>query len=171
MMYVQWLNGHRTWISLNSLRLHDPYTCILYYTNNNYLRLEQEWDWVSEYIVRLGDVERFISAVNQKKNAPKYQFGVQVPTSVRHALQLDKENGNTLWEDAIKKEIAEINQYNTFRLPQPEESLNGFKRIPYHIVFAVKFDGRRKARLVAGGNLTEPPKDDVYSGVVSIESI
>jgi Reverse transcriptase (RNA-dependent DNA polymerase) len=38
-------------------------------------------------------------------------------------------------------------------------------------VFDVKFDGRRKARLVAGGNHTEPTKEDIYSGVVSIEAV
>ena len=35
----------------------------------------------------------------------KYKFGIQVPYSVKHALQLDKENGNTLWKDAIQKEM------------------------------------------------------------------
>jgi hypothetical protein len=38
-------------------------------------------------------------------------------------------------------------------------------------VFDVKFDLRRKARLVAGGNFTDPPKEDVYSGVVSMDMI
>ena len=32
------------------------------------------------------------------------------------------------------------------------------------------FDLRRKARLVAGGHLTKPPKDDIYSGVVGLET-
>ena len=47
----------------------------------------------------------------------------------------------------------------------------GFKRIPYHFVFDVKIDGQRKARLVAGGHRTEPPKEDTYSGVVSLEAV
>ena len=51
--------------------------------------------------------------------------------------------------------------------PTPE----GYKRIPYHMVFDVKFDLRRKSRLVAGGNHTENPKEDIYSGVVGMETI
>jgi Reverse transcriptase (RNA-dependent DNA polymerase) len=35
----------------------------------------------------------------------------------------------------------------------------------------VKFDGRHKARLVAGGNHTESTKEDIYSGVVGIEAV
>jgi hypothetical protein len=37
-----------------------------------------------------------------------------------------------------------------------------------HLVFDVKHDGCHKARLVAGGHLTDPPLDSVYSGVVSL---
>eukprot|EP00978_Attheya_sp_CCMP212_P009067 scaffold21363_cov33-Attheya_sp.AAC.6 len=48
----------------------------------------------------------------------------------------------------------------------------GYQLIPYHIIFDCKFDFRRKARLVAGGNFTEaPPPEDIYSGVVGMETI
>ena len=47
----------------------------------------------------------------------------------------------------------------------------GYKLIPYHCVYDVKFDGRRKCRLVAGGHRTDPPKEDIFSGVVSMEAV
>ena len=43
----------------------------------------------------------------------------------------------------------------------------GYHRIKVHLVFAVKFDGRHKARLVADGHLTPEPIENIYSGVVS----
>ena len=39
------------------------------------------------------------------------------------------------------------------------------------MVFAVKHDGRRKSRLVAGGHLTEVPTESVYSSVVSLRGV
>jgi len=39
------------------------------------------------------------------------------------------------------------------------------------MVFDVKFDLRRKARLVAGGNHTDPSKEDIFSGVVGMETV
>jgi Reverse transcriptase (RNA-dependent DNA polymerase) len=36
------------------------------------------------------------------------------------------------------------------------------------MVFDIKHDGRHKARLVAGGHLTDPNTESVYSGVVSL---
>lgn len=43
--------------------------------------------------------------------------------------------------------------------------------IPYHCIYDVKFDGRRKCRLVAGGHMTDPTSDEVFSGVVAIETV
>ncbi len=40
-----------------------------------------------------------------------------------------------------------------------------------HMVFDVKMDFTRKARLVAGGHLTDPPASITYSSVVSRDSV
>jgi hypothetical protein len=47
----------------------------------------------------------------------------------------------------------------------------GYKRIPGHIVWDVKMDFTHKARYVAGGHQTDPPKALTYSSVVSRESV
>jgi hypothetical protein len=67
--------------------------------------------------------------------------------------------------------MGQLDDYETFRLPQPDEDLSQFQEIPYHMVFDVKFDGRRKARLVAGGNKTVVTSEEIYSGVVGIETV
>ncbi len=65
-----------------------------------------------------------------------------------------------------------MNDYEVFRVLENWEKIpEGYKKIPYNLVFDVKFDSRRKARLVAGGHRTDPPKKDIFSGVVSMESI
>ena len=43
-----------------------------------------------------------------------------------------------------------------------------YHQIKVHLVFAVKFDGRHKARLVADGLLSPEPIENIYSGVVSL---
>jgi hypothetical protein len=47
----------------------------------------------------------------------------------------------------------------------------GYQKFPCHMVYAVKHDGRHKARMVAGGHRTETPADSIYSGVVSLPGI
>ena len=50
-------------------------------------------------------------------------------------------------------------------------SRKGYHRIKVHLVFAVKFDGRHKARLVADGHVTPEAVDNIYSGVVSLRNL
>ena len=101
-----------------------------------------------------------------------FKFGVQVPRNTKESLRLDLANGNKLWENSIATEFKQINDYETFRVLENDEAMPpGYKRIPYHCIYDVKFDGRRKCRLVAGGHRTDPPKEDIYSGVVSMEAI
>ena len=63
--------------------------------------------------------------------------------------------------------------YKTFKdlgkdTPVPAD----YKKITAHLVFDYKpQDGRFKARYVTGGHLTNPPLEDVYSGVVSLCSL
>ena len=47
----------------------------------------------------------------------------------------------------------------------------GYTPIHCHFVFDVKESGKRKARFVAGGHMTNPPKDSVYSSVASLRCI
>ena len=56
-------------------------------------------------------------------------------------------------------------------LEKGEEAPGGYSRIPYHIVYDIKWDRRSKARLVANGNMADPSDDDIYSGVVAIETL
>ena len=47
----------------------------------------------------------------------------------------------------------------------------GYHRIKVHLVFAVKFDGRHKAKLMADGHLTTEPIGYIYSGAVSLTNL
>jgi hypothetical protein len=103
---------------------------------------------------------------------PKFKFGIQVPQSPHHAMELDKMNSTNAWKEAMGIELGQINKYKTFHILEGGELLsNTYKKIPYHMIFDVKLDLRQKARLVAGGNWTDPPKEDIYSGVVSLNTI
>ncbi len=46
-----------------------------------------------------------------------------------------------------------------------------YKYIPLIWVFAVKYDGRHRARCVGGGHVTDDPEEDFYSGAVDFESV
>ena len=58
-----------------------------------------------DFITDTKEYTRLINAVRTTKAmGPIYQFGVEMPRSVRHAFQLDKKNGNNLWREALLKD-------------------------------------------------------------------
>ena len=58
-----------------------------------------------------------------------------------------------------------------FRRPKPGEIDDSYQRIKLLWRFSVKFDGRHRARCVAGGHMTDDHPYDLYSGVVDLENI
>ena len=111
--------------------------------------------------------------LHTQRCGPTFKFGILLPYDRNDALQIDEDNGNQLWRLSIGTEMEQIDEYDTFRnmgrgVKPPREN----QRIRVHIVFDVKHDLRRKARLVAGGHMTSPSKDSVYSGgVVTLRSL
>ena len=91
---------------------------------------------------------------------------MEVPKSVTQAYALDEKNGDTLWADTITKEIKDISP--AFRkLDSGDIFPIGCQRVNFHMIFDFKMDDfRRKARLVAGGHMTEPPSTITYTSVV-----
>jgi hypothetical protein len=109
--------------------------------------------------------------VSRPQKGKVYNFGILVPRNVKEAFELDKANGNSLWKDAMTKEIDNIQAYKTFKDMGKVKFVDGFKKIIVHFVFAVKHGLRHNARLVAGGHLTEPTMEGSYSSVVSLRSL
>ena len=170
-----WKNGEVSWVSADALREQHPWALANYAVQNNLLK-HPRFEWTKAYISqqkKMEELKRVHAMAAKGQQIPLYKFGAQVPMNVSHALYLDKLNNNNLWQEAMDKEIMSINDFKTFRvLAEGEELPEGYTRIPYHIVFDVKFDGRHKARLVAGGHRTPSVShEEVYSGVVGMDTI
>eukprot|EP00980_Cylindrotheca_fusiformis_P001039 scaffold282_cov121-Cylindrotheca_fusiformis.AAC.1 len=88
------------------------------------------------------------------------------------AKKIDEENGDSLWMDAIRKEMKNIRVAFEEHEGDPND-LIGYQEITGHLVFDVKLgeNFRRKARYCADGHKTAPPASVTYSTVVSRDSV
>ena len=88
-------------------------------------------------------------------------------------MQIDKENGNTKWWDAIFQYMGNVRPAFHVHEGTKADLPIGYQNIKCHIIFDVKMgeNFRRKARLVGGGHMTEAPSLITYSSVVSRYSI
>ena len=84
---------------------------------------------------------------------------------------LDAENGNNLWEEAMGRELGQLDECKVCHsVGKDTRPPPGCQLIPLRMVFDVKQDLKRKARLVARGDKTTPPPESVHSGVASLQS-
>jgi len=170
---VNWETGESTFEPLATIAADDPVTCAIYAKENNLLE-EDGWKQFKQLAQRQ---EKLLHMVNQAKlksfrTKPVYKFGYLVPRNHGQAIELDTKNGNTKWQDAEALEISQLDDYETF-FDKGQDALPpaGYKKIRCHMVYDIKHDGRHKARLVAGGHLTDTPIESVYSSVVSLKGL
>jgi hypothetical protein len=119
---------------------------------------EPAFNWWIPYVLKKRD--RIILLV--KKRNPGFlkrthKFGIEVPKTVKDALEIDRRNGNTFWADAIAKEMKDVHVAFKILLNRQSAPI-GYQKIPCHMIFDIKSeDFCRKARFVTGGHRTKAP--------------
>jgi hypothetical protein len=173
---VEFTDGSSAWLPLKDVKESNPIE-LAEYAIQNRIDDEPAFKWWVSLVIRKRN--RMVNKVKKKYWRTTHKFGIRIPKTVAEALQLDKENGNTYWSDAISKEMSKAKvSYVPIDGVTPEDvrsnkvdQLRGFQEIKCHIIFDVKMDFTRKARFVAGGHMTEAPNSLTYSSVVSRESV
>ena len=90
------------------------------------------------------------------RTSPKHKFGYQTPRNKEYenTLSIDKHNDNKKWAKAIKLEVDQQHECDTYKNVGMGTPPKDHKEIRAHFVFDVKHDGMHKERLVADRNLT-----------------
>ena len=115
---------------------------------------------------------RIITAVNSRYHKRTHKFGIEVPKNFNECVCIDRENGNTLWQDAVHKEMSKVSRVAFEVMDDDEVPPPTFQEIRCHLVFDVKMENFQcKARLVAGGHTTKTPASIMYASVVSRELV
>jgi hypothetical protein len=138
------------------------------YVVANKLQDKPDFAWWAPHVIRKRD--RVISKVKAKYCSNTHKYGIRMPKSVKEALQIDASMGTNYWRKAIDKEMKNV--MVAFEYVEAEDLEEDSEHIGCHMIFDIKMDLTRKARLVAGGHTTTPPpKENTYSSVVSRDSL
>jgi hypothetical protein len=113
--------------------------------------------------------DRIIKKVKARYWAKTDKVGIELPKTVAEALKIDERTETDFWRKAIELEMKNV--IPAFEFIDDNVVPKFYKKIDCHMIFDVKMDLTRKARLVADGHQTDPPKESTYSSVVSRDSI
>ena len=172
-LLIQWASGVRSWNCGNLTFNDDPVSVAMYALKNNLLDTEG-FKRCRPYVKNAKKFGRMINQTRLKnyRRRPVYKYGYQVPRDHEEAVFIDEKNGNTKWQDSESLEKSQLHEYDTFKdLGKGAAVPEGYQKIPCHMVYDVKHDGRHKSRFVAGGHRTSTPTESVYSGVVTLQGI
>ena len=104
-LLCQWKDGSSNWIALNDARLSYPVLVAEYAIAN---RIDNEpafaW-WVHDVLTKR---DQIIAKVKSKYWQQTHKLCIQIPKTVKEALQFDKKNGNNLWWEAICQGIKNV---------------------------------------------------------------
>ena len=103
-MKLQWPDTDvRQYIKLDDLRIDEPWLCIRYAAQHNLMK-KPGWEWIPKYVESDASLCKMVHTYRASVLCgQKYEFGVEIPTSHKNALLLDKNNENTLWKKSIEK--------------------------------------------------------------------
>ena len=178
---IEWETGEITFEPLSVIAADDPITCAAY-TKEKIYTILMDGKRVRHLIKKEKLLTRVIkqSKIRQVRHAKKYMFSFLIPRNYTEALEFDKANNISKWYDATKAELDSIHSYEVFKKHEKAQydkqkkvinATPGYQKIRVHLIFAVKYDGRHKAKLVADGHLTPEPVESIYSGVVSLSNL
>ena len=121
--------------------------------------------WVGFFLKKRERIILLVRKRNMRYLKRNEKFGIALPKNVKEELQLDKENGNTLWADAIATEMKNV-KVDFKILDDGEMAPWDHQFVKCHMIFNIKMENyRRKARLVAGGHMTTSPEVITYASV------
>lgn len=163
----RWKDGSESWLPLKVLKETHPVD-VAEFAKASSIADEAAFCWWVPYTLRKRD--RIIASVNSRIKKTTHKYGIEVPTSIEHAKEIDRKNGNTFWDDAVQKEMSNV--LVAFEILEEGDPIPiGWTKSSGHLVFDVKMDFTRKARWVKDGHCTPEPEQSTFAGVVSRESV
>ena len=103
---VEWKDGTRSWERLADLKESNPIEVSEYAVAQHNIDGEAAFAWWVPFTLKRR--KRIIAAVNKRYHKRTHKFGIEVPKTYEDCVRIDRENGNTLWQGAIRKEMSKV---------------------------------------------------------------
>ena len=152
-LLCQWKDSStNNWVALKDMK-HSYPVRVVEYAISNRIADEPSFCWWVHNTVKRRD--QIIAKVASKYWQKTHKYGIRIPKRVQEAIAIKKENGNTLWWDAICKEMTNVGP-TIEKWEGKEGDLGpGYQKIKCHFILVVTRDSVRIALLVAALNKLE----------------
>ena len=166
-LIIKWKDKPESWIKLADMTESHPVE-VAEYPRARGIDKEPAFKWWVSHTLKKRQV--ILAALKKRTRKTTHKYGIEIPTSVEHAFELDRKNGNNLWKEALEMEMYNIGV--AFKILEDEKTAPaGYTKVSGHLFWSVKMDFTRKARWVLDSHKTPDPVGSKYPGVVSRETV
>ena len=96
---------------------------------------EPDFKWLVKDVLRKRS--RIVSKVKSKYWNRTHKYGIRIPKNIKEAKEIDLENGDSLWMEAVQSEMKSI--LSALKLYEGDTTkLIGYQQITGHLVFDIK---------------------------------
>ena len=169
-LLIWWKDGGTDWVALNDIKESYPVQVAEYVVSSR-ISKEPAFAWWASSVLKKRN--RIIAKTKSKYWLRTHKFGIEIPITVLQARQIDAKSGNTLWWDAICKEMKNVRPVLEAFEGGVEQLSSRFQEIKCHMIIDIKIGEtfHRKAQLVVGGHTTDAPATLTYLSVISHDSV
>ena len=130
---MRWKDNSENWVDLKDPKESNPLE-VADYVQGHGLLTEPTFAWWVPHSLKKS--KRIISKLGTSKYwRTQEKLGITVPRSIEQAYKLDEENNNTLWRDAVAKEMRHVLPAFSdpnISIDEVKKKLIGFQRIRCH---------------------------------------
>jgi hypothetical protein len=102
---VRWNDESTSWVPLKDLKDSNPLE-VAEYAVNMKLVSEPAFAWWVPHVLK--KQHRILKALKKRYFRKHQKYGIELPKTVKRALEIDAETGTTFWRDAIRKEMKAV---------------------------------------------------------------
>ena len=106
-LLVRWHDDSVQWIPLLIMKESNPVK-VAQYVKALSLMTEPAFAWWVPYTLR--KIKAIIAAVNVRTRKTTHKYGIEVPQNLKHAMEIDKKNGNNIWYKEYLKEMVNVGE-------------------------------------------------------------
>ena len=107
--------------------------------------IETDFVWWVPFNLRKIDI--IIAAVNTRTKMVPHKYGVQLPSKVQEEFDIGKANGNTLWHDALNKDMDHLKVAFDI-MPDGKSPPVNYTKESGNLIFNTRMTLERKSRWV-----------------------
>jgi hypothetical protein len=102
---VEWKYGTTSWERLEDIKESNPVEVAEYAPVKIFIDTTDFVWWAPHFLKKRTII---IAAVTKRYHKRTHKFGIEVTKSWDDCVRLDKDNDNTLWQDAVRKEMKNV---------------------------------------------------------------